>query len=289
MIKTIAALGAKDFQHAFDRALLHGDIETAKWLFSQGATLTPGIVMGSCETLNLRGFRFLEEAGAPFTDDKGDTLAPLGLVLETYNRIPNDKHAILQRFKVKGYNFPDTPLMAFHCGDLDRLKIYFQHDPELINRRFHYREIYPLELGCKDDFRAGLHGTPIDGTTLLHLSVDFDEQEIFDWLLLQGADVNAAALTDNEGFGGHTPLYNAIVSCAHACGRQRDAYMVGRLLELGADANVRVNLRKYLDWVEQPGWHTAKNVTPLEWAANFPERGWVNMGGVTMIESGLNK
>ena len=30
MVKIIAALGAKDFQHAFGRALLHGDIEIAK-------------------------------------------------------------------------------------------------------------------------------------------------------------------------------------------------------------------------------------------------------------------
>ena len=39
MVKAIAALGAKDFQHAFDRALLHGDIETAQWLHEQGAHL----------------------------------------------------------------------------------------------------------------------------------------------------------------------------------------------------------------------------------------------------------
>ena len=59
----------------------------------------------------------------------------------------------------------------------------------------------------------GLHGTPLAGTTLLHLSIDFDEREIFDWLLDNGADVNAAAAVDEEGFGGFgTPLYNALVS-----------------------------------------------------------------------------
>jgi hypothetical protein len=64
--------------------------------------------------------------------------------------------------------------------------------------------------------------------------------------------------------------------------------MFQRLLDLGADLNVRVNLRKYLDWREEPGWHIAKNVTPLEWAAGFPERGWVNQEGVSMIEN-INK
>ena len=42
MVKAIASLGAKDFQHAFDRALLHGDLEIAAWLYEQGAEFTPG-------------------------------------------------------------------------------------------------------------------------------------------------------------------------------------------------------------------------------------------------------
>jgi hypothetical protein len=285
MVKTIAALGAKDFQHAFDRALLHGEIGTAQWLHEQGAAFTPGIIMGSCETLNDRGFGFLDDAGAPLTNGKGDTLAPLAMVLETYSRNPAGKHAILQRFGTRGYHWADTPLMAFHCGDLERLKHHFQHDPQLIHRRFGYREIYPPELGCADDLRFGLHGTPIDGTTLLHLSIDFDEREIFDWLLDMGADVNAPAVVDKEGFGGQTPLFNAVVSDAYACGRQRDAYMAHRLLVLGADTHIRVNLRKYLDWRDEPGWHIALNITSLEWAAGFPERSWVNREAICLIEN----
>jgi hypothetical protein len=283
MVKTIAALGAKDVQHAFDRALLHGDIEVAEWLFSQGATFTPGIIMGCCETLNERGFAFLDDAGAPLTDGKGDKSAPLAMVLETYSRNPSGKHAILKRFRARGYDLPDTPRMAFHCGDLDRLKMHFQKDPGLIHHRFGYRDIYPAVLGCADDFRSGLHGTPIDGTTLLHLSIDFDETEIFDWLLSEGADVNVRANIDSEGFGGHTPLYNAIVSDAYVNGLQRDAYMLRRLLDFKADIGIRVDLRKYLDWREEPGWYIAKNVTPMEWAADFPERGWVNKEGVALI------
>ena len=284
MVKTIAALGAKDFQHAFDRALLHGDIQTAKWLNEHGAAFTPGIIEGSCETLNERGFGFLDDAGIPLENRQGDKLAPLAMVLETYCRNPVGKHAILQRFRARGYQWTDTPLMAFHCGDLDRLKIHLQRNPQLIRQRFDYRDIYPSELGCAGDLRSGLHGTPIDGTTLLHLSIDFDEKEIFDWLIEQGGDVNAEAITDKEGFGGHTPLFNAIVSQAYATGRQRDAYMTQRLLDLGADIQVKVNLRKYLDWCEQPEWHIARNVTPLEWAADFPEKGWINQEAVSLLE-----
>jgi hypothetical protein len=176
-------------------------------------------------------------------------------------------------------------MIAFHCGDLDRLKFHFQRDPQLISRRFAYREIYPTVLGCHDDFISGLHGTPIGDTTLLHLSIDFDEQEIFDWLLQQGADVNARALVDEEGFGGHTPLFNAVVSDAYVNGRQRDGYMTRSLLEKGASPFVRASLRKFLDWREEPGWHIAQQVTPTEWAADFPERGWVNQTALQLIKS----
>lgn len=162
---------------------------------------------------------------------------------------------------------------------------HFRSDPQLIHRRFSYKEIYPPLLGCADDSRSGLHGTPVAGTTLLHLSIDFDELEIFDWLLERGADVNAAAAIDEEGFGGHTPLYNAVVSQAYSTGRQRDAYMARRLLESGANIHMRVNLRKYLDWREEPGWYIARNVTPLDWAVAFPETGWVSREAVNLIEN----
>ena len=284
MVKAIAALGAKDFQHAFDRALLHGDIEIAGWLRGKGAAFTPGVIMGACETLNERGFSFLDDAGVSITDGNGNRLAPLAMVLETYCRHPEGKHEILRRLASRGYSLPDTPMMAFHCGDLDRLKELARLDPGLIHRRFTYQEIYPTELGCADDHVSGLHGTPISDTTLLHCAIDYDEIEIFDWLLTQGADVNAAATIDAEGFGRHTPLFNAMVSQSYATGRQRDAYMTKRLLELGADTGVRVSLRKFLDWRENPEWHIARNVTPLQWAADFPERGWVNCEAVSLLE-----
>src|ERR671921_538359 len=76
---TMAPLGARDVQHAFDRALLQGRIESARWLHAHGATLAPGIIMGSCETLNADGFDFLADLGAPLTDEHGDRRAPLAL------------------------------------------------------------------------------------------------------------------------------------------------------------------------------------------------------------------
>ena len=280
IIKAVAALGARDHQHAFDRALLQGKLECARWLHEHGARLTPGIVLGSCETLNADGLRFLTDLGAPFTDAKGARLAPLALALETYGRNPAGKHAVLEIFARQGYRFPDTPIMAFHRGDLDRLKKFLHRDRHLIMQRFSLLEIYPPELGCAKDGRSGMHWTPIDGTTLLHLAIDFDEAEIVDLLLENGADVNACGNIDAHGFGGHTPIYNAVVS--H--GRHQGS-ITRRLLQRGASITIRASLRKFLDWCETPRWHEARNVTPAEWARTFPDHGWVNAEALRLVES----
>jgi hypothetical protein len=280
IIQAVAELGARDYQHAFDRAVLQGRIETARWLHAHGAKLEPGIIMGSCETLNPEGFRFLLELGAPLVNERGDRLAPLALTLETYGRRPAGKHAILDLFAKHGYNLPDTPMMAFHRGDLAGLREHLRKDARLLERRFRLPEIYPAECGCANEGKSGMHWTPIDGTTLLHLAIDFQEREIFDWLLAEGADVNAAASIDRDGFGGHTPLFNAVLS--HPGG---DAAFATALLDRGASRDVRVNLRKFLDWREQPRWHEAWNVTAAEWARTFPDQGWVNHAALARLDA----
>src|SRR5260221_4564114 len=165
VVKAVAALGARDHQHAFDRALLQGKLECARWLHEQGAKLAPGLVMGVCETLNPAGLGFLADLGAPFTDKKGNRLAPLGLALETYGRNPVGKHAVLDIFERQGYELPDTPMMAFHRGDVERLKDFLRRDPGLVERRVSLLGVYPPDLGCAKGGRSGMHWTPVDGTS----------------------------------------------------------------------------------------------------------------------------
>ncbi len=278
IIKAVAELGARDFQHAFDRALLQGKIECAKWLQEHGAKPVAGTIMGSCETLNVAGFRFLVAVGAPLADEKGNRLAPLAMVLETYGRNAAGKHEILKILSEQGYKFPDTPMMAFHQGNVAKLDEYLRRDPRLIERRFTCSEIYPSALGCADDGRSGMHWTPIDGTTLLHLAIDFNEWEIFDLLLKHGANVNARADVDSAGFGGHTPIFNAVV-----CGPRNDVQMTRALLARGASREIRASLRKFLDWTETPRWHEAPSVTPVEWARTFPDQMWVNAEALKLL------
>lgn len=279
IIEACAELGARDYQHAFDRALLQGQLESAAWLHSHGAKVTPGIIMGCCETLNAAGFKFLLDLDAPLTNERGDRLAPLAMVLETYARNPAGKHAILGFFADRGYEFPDSPVMALHRGDVARLEKHFCNDPQLFGRRFRLSEIYPSNCGCAENGQSGMHWTPIDGATLLHIAIDFREREIFDWLLARGADVNARAAIDGDDFGGHTPLFNAVVS-----GPWPDAGMPDELLRRGAAKSARASLRKFLDWIENPRWHEARNATAAEWGHTFPERNWVNPEALRLLD-----
>jgi len=279
IVKACAELGASDYQHAFDRAVLRGKIECARWLHEHGAKAAPGIIMGACETLNAAGIRFLAELNAPFTNKDGNHLAPLAMVLETYGRNSAGKHEVLEIFAQHGYDFPDTPMMALHRGGVSQLEKHLGRDPQLLKRRFTLREIYPPECGCANDGQSGMHWTPIDGTTLLHLAIDFREREIFDWLLARGADVNARATIDQDGFGGHTPLFNAVV-----CGPGSDATMLRALLERGAAKEARASLRKFLDWIENPRWHEARDVTAADWGHAFPEKNWINTEALQLLE-----
>jgi len=283
IIAMLRGLGANDLQQAFIRACLQGKIETARKLHAMGAQLVPGMVMGPCETLHASGLAFALELGATFSDENGHRLAPVALILETYSRYPKGKHESLEIVGAQGIALPDTAPMAVHCGRIDLLEKHLRRDANLLTRTFAHEEIYPPELGCHADHTLALHGTPLAGTTLLHLCVDYDELEIAKWLLEKGADANARAAVDADGFGGHTALFGCVVSQAYRCGLQRDAAFTKVLLDSGADPNVRASLRKRLRFVENEMTHEYRDVTPLEWGERFHEQDWVNRDAMRLI------
>ncbi len=288
IIAMLRQMGANDLQHAFDRACLQGRIETARRLHEMGARPAPGCVMGPCETLNAEGLAFLFELGAELADEHGDHLAPIALLLQTYCRGPKGKHRCLELVAERGVVLPDTPVMALHRGRIDLLEAHLLRDPQLVRRTFSHEEIYPPELGCHADHSLALHGTPLAGTTLLHICVDFDEIEIARWLIERGADVNAKAEIDADGFGGHTPLFGCVVSQAYLCRLQQDAAFACLLLDHGADPNAQASIRKQLRFVPDEMMHEYRDVTPLGWGARFhgpgyPGHTWVSQPAMQLI------
>jgi hypothetical protein len=284
IVAMLHELGATDLQHAFDRACLQGKVQTARRLHAMGARPGAGSVMGPCETQSGPGLALLLELGAELSDEHGDPLAPVPLLLETYSRNSEGKHRCLELVAEHGVELPDAPPLAVHRGRIDLLERYLRDDPDLLTRTFSHEEIYPPELGCHADHSLALHGAPLAGATLLHLCVDNDEMEIARWLIERGADVNAAAAVDADGFGGHTALFGCVVSQPHRVGRRTDDAFARLLLDHGADPNVRASLRKRLRFAPDETLHEYRDVTPLGWGRLFRDHDWVSPSVMRLIE-----
>jgi hypothetical protein len=289
VVEMLHGLGASDLQYALGRACLTGKIDTARKLHAMMGSPRPSDdeLWRPAYTLNLAGTELLVELGARMYDDDGTPLAPVATVLETDSRNPAAKHRILELYAEHGFKLPDTPTMALHRGRIDLLEEHLRRDPGLLKRTFTFEEIYPPELGCHDEVMA-THGTPLAGTTLLHMCADYDEIEIARWLIGRGMNVDERATVNADGFGGHTALFSTVVSQANFWmnhhGRVTEAPFTRLLLDHGADPNARASLRKEL----HPGYkilgmHEYRGVTPLGWGERFHFKMLVNPSAMQSI------
>lgn len=294
IIKMLHELGAKDQMHAQDRATLQSKIDTAKMLHEMmGSPAIPEDALGGpAYTLSVSGTELMFQLGARVFDHDGKRLAPVDVVLESDSRNPSAKHSILEMYVRHGLVLPDTPVMALHRGRIDLLEQHLSRDPQLLTRTFTHEEIYPPEFACHDEVLA-TQGTPLAGTTLLHMCVDYDELEIARWLIKKGADVNAKAAVDSDSFGGHTALFCTVVSQPNFWmnyqGREQSAPFTELLLAHGADPNVRASLRKQLHPGYGPKYDVDKvyeyrDITPLGWGEQFHARVFVSEPAMRLIE-----
>lgn len=281
IIEMLYQRGAADLQFAFERACLQGELATARLLHAKGARPVRGSVMGPCETQNAEGLALLLELGAELCDDRGDRLAPAAMILETYGRNRHGKHDCLEILARHHVELPDTAPMAMHRGRTDLLERLVARDPGLLTRTFTHEEIYPPALGCHSDHSLALGGTPLAGATLLHMCVDFNEMGIARWLLARGADASARAAIDDEGFGGHTALFDCVVVQSIEV-RESDQF-ARLLLDHGADPHVRASLRKRLWGVDDETEHEYRDVTALGWGERFHDQDFVSKPAMRMI------
>ena len=289
IIEMLRNLGASDMAKAFDRACLQSQVETARKLHAMmGSPRPPDGALGNpAYTLSVPGTALLLELGARLYDDHGKRLAPVDVVLETDSRNPPATHRILELYVEHGLKLRDTPPMALHRGRIDLLEAHLRRDPNLLQRTFAWEEIYPPELGCHDEMLA-THGTPLAGTTLLHMCADYDEIEIARWLLDRGMNVDRPAAIDANGFGGHTALFATVVSqpnfWMHHHNQPLEAPFTQLFLDHGANPNARACLRKQLGpGYGIPGMHEYRNVTPLGWGEQFFFQKLVNPQAMRLI------
>lgn len=235
------------------------------------------IICGPCECLAPGVLRWLLQHGAQPNAAATNYGSPVSMLIGTYSRSARGKQECLEVFADAGFELPDTPAMALHRGRLDLLERHLERDPSLLARRFTEAEIYPPELGLAGG--DGLTATPVVGSTLLHLALEYDDLETAAWLMERGADANVRAGVD--AFGGHTPLFHAVVSLG-----SRDDAKARLLLERGADPNARATFRKQLRDMGDPEKEQVRefrNVTPIGYASGYLEPGWVSQPAVALL------
>lgn len=266
VIELLRDLGATDLMHALDRAVLQSQIGTARKLHAWlGAPRPPADALSSpAYTLSASGTALLFEFGAQLIDEHGRPCAPVHVVLESDSRKPEAKHQILEMYAAHGFVLPDTPMMALHRGRIDLLDAHLRRDPRLLHRTFAYAEIFPPELRCGEE---ALPRTTLDGATLLHVCVEFDELEIARWLLDRGMAADQPAALDARGFGGHTSLFGAVVSFPNFW--TKDAAFARLLLDRGADPNARASLREQVWLDDRRAVREHQGLTPLAWGEVF--------------------
>lgn len=290
IIKVIHALDPEReiVMDGLGRAVLQGRIETARMLHRMAGLPTPpdDALGGPAYTQSVAGTAFLFEIGARAVDEHGTLLAPVAVVLESDSRKPEARHEILEMYVRHGAVLPDTPMMALHRGRLDLLEDHLRRDPGLLTRTFTWAEIFPPDVGCRQlppgEFDFELMRTPIDGGTLLHVAVEFDEMDVARWLLDKGMDPDTPAAVDAAGFGGHTALFGAVVSYPHFWSnygpqwahsrKPKNARFAELLLRHGANPNARASLRENATVRGKRRYIEHRDVTPLAWGERHRDR-----------------
>jgi ankyrin repeat protein len=286
--------GARDLEFAAGRAALQGKVDTLHMIYDMAGrpSLDKLTLAGPAYTLSVEGTAALLALGARVVGPKGVDHNTMEHLLGTDSRNPPAKHRILEMYVEHGFEPPDTPVMALHRGRLDLLEMHLARDPVLLTRTFDITDVFPLSLApacAKEQYTA--QGTPLHGTTLLHIAAYFDELEIAEWLLDRGMDPDAPAAIDADGFGGYTALYSTVVSqhnfwVNYGKGQPDEARFTRLLLDRGANPNARASLRQRLEEGHGGGpLREYHDVTPLGWGERFHAKIFVSRESMRLIEA----
>lgn len=293
IVRLLFEHGARDLEFAAGRAALQGHVETVRVVYDLAGRppLERLTLAGPAYTLSVEGTAALIALGARLGGPDGTIDAnTMEHLLGTDSRNPPAKHRILEMYVEHGFDPPDTPVMALHRGRVDLLESHISRDPGLLTRTFDITDIYPLAPACAREPHTA-QGTPVHGTTLLHIAAYFDEVEIGEWLLDRGMDPDVRAATDRDGFGGYTPLFSTVVSqhnfwVNYGKGQPDAARFTRLLLERGADPNIRASIRQRLEQGHGGGpLREYRDVTPLAWGERFEAKVFVSHESLRLIEA----
>ena len=292
IIRLLHSHGAKDLESAAGRAALQGKPDTVRMIYDLAGrpSLDTLTLAGPAYTLSVEGTAVLFTLGARIVGPDGVDRNTMEHLLGTDSRNPAAKHRILEMYVEHGFEPPDTPVMALHRGRIDLLEAHLIRDPHLLTRTFEIADVFPHAPACaREPFTA--QGTPVHGTTLLHIATYFDELAIAEWLLDRGMDPDAPSAIDGDGFGGYTALYSSVVCqrsfwVNYGKGQPDEARFTRLLLDRGANPNVRASLRARLEEGHGGGpLREYPDVTPLGWGEQYHAPIFVSREALRLIAS----
>lgn len=232
--KLVTSADQDEKNRALAQAAALSHFNTASFLIKQGADPNGlfredygTVLFPACEYVNPNGISFLLRKGA---DPRKRVLRLEGKrnamqhLLQTHHRSP--LHApCVQLLLDAGASIPDPAVEAIHVGSADKLIKALDEDPEALTR--------PLDLE---------YGSfPLQGSSLLHLAVEFNQPELVQILLERGLDINHVGEripgsaetapvwpTQLVSLGAHSALFHA---------KEVSKELLPILLKLGADQN----------------------------------------------------
>jgi hypothetical protein len=159
-----------------------------------------------------------------------------------YTRTPRFKECV-KAFVDHGLKFEDKALLSVLVDDSMTLNSLINDQAEIVSRKYSLRCAY----------------TPLFEATLLHVCAEFNHISCAEVLVKHGADVNAKAGVDENGFGGQTPIFHTVNQNSN-----NSIGMLDYLLSKSADLNVTV---KGLIWGKGYPWETLiSSVNPISYA-----------------------
>lgn len=163
-------------------------------------------------------------------------------LLSEYTRSPRFNDCV-KAFVDFGLEFEDSALLAVLLNDTAMLEEELKKDPSITSKRISFRAAY----------------TALEEATLLHVCAEFNHVSCAELLVKYGADVNAAAGTDQIGFGGQTPIFHTVNQNNH-----QSKEMMHFLLEQDAKLDITV---KGIIWGKGYPWETLiPSVNPISYA-----------------------
>ncbi|MEX2235586.1 MAG: hypothetical protein WD824_25730 [Cyclobacteriaceae bacterium] len=149
-------------------------------------------IIGEIELHSIGGIKECFEHGVSPNDlYRGQPL--IYELISEYTRTPRFRDCV-KLFVDYGLEFEDKALLSVLLNHSVSLERQITIQPEIIARRYTLQSAY----------------TPLHQATLMHICAEFNHAASAKVLTKYGADVNAKAGTDENGFGGQTPVYHTV-------------------------------------------------------------------------------